>query len=146
MKPARTATDPRNRLIQQIHVAKRELGLAEAEYRALLAGATGKESCSAMGPSELSAVIEALKKLGFKTTFKGAPDGKKSARKVIRLIFGLWTECARRGVIESGERKALFSFVQRMTGINHPDWLDNSQANKVVEALKAMRDRAKAEA
>lgn len=150
MKPAR-APDPRNRLIQQIHVAKRQLGLLEADYRALLAGATGgKASCSEMSIAELGAVIEALVKSGFKAGFKG--NAKHSDRKVIRLIFGLWMELGKRGLIENATKPALRAFVERMTrppggtdgsGIGDPEWLDNTAANKVVEALKAIRDRGK---
>lgn len=141
---ASPAPDPRNRLIQQIHVAKRQLGLAEHEYRALLAGATGgKESCSDMGLGELSSVVEALVKSGFKTGFKG--NAKKSDRKVIRLIFGLWMELGKRGLIENATKPALRAFIKRMTGVDDAEWMDNPTANKVVEALKAIRDRGSKE-
>lgn len=142
----------RTRLIQKIHVAKRQLGLEEADYRAFLCTATGKDSAGAMSDAELQTALSAFEALGFQSSFKGAPDGKKSARPVVRLIFGLWSELGRRALIEHPERKALLSFVERMTrppggapgsGISHPDWLDNAQANKVVEALKAIRDRGK---
>ncbi|MGL5447466.1 MAG: gp16 family protein [Rhabdaerophilum sp.] len=141
MKPA---FDPRKRLIAQIHIAKAQLGLGEAEYRDLLTAATGKASSALMNADELGRVIEALVKAGFKPAFKGAPDGKKSARKVVRLIFGLWTELHRRGLIETGSRQALFAFVKRQADVDHPDWLDNKQASAVVEALKAMLNRGKA--
>lgn len=139
-KPAR---DARQSLLAQIHIAKKQLGLSEPEYRDLLTAATGKSSSSLMNPAELGRVIEALVKAGFKPAFKGAPDGKTSARKVVRLIFGLWTELARRGAIENGSRQALFAFVKRQTDVDHPDWLDNKQASLVVEALKSMLNRAK---
>lgn len=132
---------PRSRLIQKIHVAKRQLGLAEADYRSVLISATGKDSSGAMSEPELHKAIEAFEALGFKQTFKGAPDGKKSPRAGIRLVFGLWTELGRKELVENASRPALFAFVKRMTGVEHPDWLDNAQAGKVVEALKAIRDR-----
>lgn len=141
----RYAAVPRSRLIQKIHVAKRQLGLGDPEYRSVLIAATGKDSSGSMSEGELQKTLEAFEALGFKQTFKGAPDGKKSARAGIRLIFGLWTELGRRGLIDNADRKALFAFVKRMTSVEHPDWLDNSQANKVVEALKAIRDRGKKE-
>ena len=140
MKPA---LDPRKRLIAQVHIAKAQVGLSEAEYRDLLFAATGKRSSAAMSSAELGRVIEALVKAGFKPAFKGAPDGKKSARKVVRMIFGLWSELASRGLIENESRPALFAFVKRMTGVDHPDWLENRDASKVVEALKSMLNREK---
>lgn len=140
---ARPAPLPRTRLIQKIHVAKRQLGLEEADYRSVLTLATGKDSAGAMSDAELQAALAAFEALGFQSSFKGAPDGKKSARPVIRLIFGLWTELGRRGLVVDADRKALFVFVKRMSGIDHPDWLDNAEANKIVEALKAIRDRGK---
>lgn len=135
------APNARNRLIAQIHVAKKQLGLDEASYRALLAAATGRDSLRDCTPAQLGAVVERLVQAGFKASFKGAPDGKKSARKVVRLIFGLWTELGRRGLIEHATRPALLAFCKRQTGVDHPDWLSNQQANTVVEALKAIRDR-----
>lgn len=146
---AKTAPAPQ-KLIAQIHIAKAQLKLDEADYRALLKDTTGKASSKDMTPAELGKVIEALVKLGFKPASKGAPDGKKSPRANVRLIFGLWTELGTRGLIENASRPALFAFVEKMTrpkdgpagsGISHPDWLDNGQANKVVEALKAIRQR-----
>ena len=134
----------RTRLIQKIHVAKRQLGLEEADYRAVLSSATGKDSAGAMSDVELQTALTAFEALGFQSSFKGAPDGKKSARPVVRLIFGLWTDLGRRGLIDTPDRKALFAFVKRMTDVDHPDWLDNAQANKIVEALKAIRDRGRA--
>lgn len=137
---AKTAPAPQ-KLIAQIHIAKSQLKLDEADYRALLKDATGKSSSKDMTPAELGKVIEALVKLGFKVVSKGAPDGKKSKRPNVRLIFGLWSELGARGLIENASRPALFAFVEKMTKVAHPDWLDNGQANKVVEALKAIRDR-----
>lgn len=130
-------------LIKKIHVAKRQLGLEEADYRALLCTTTGKDSAAAMSDSELALALSAFEALGFKSTVRGAPDGKKSSRPGVRLIFGLWTELGRRGLIENASRPALLAFVKRMTGIDQPDWLDAKQVNTVIEALKAMRDRAK---
>lgn len=134
---------PRTALIRQVHVARRQLGLDEADYRATLRAATGKDSSALMTEKELAEAVDAFERLGFRRTFKGAPDGRKSPRAGVRLIFGLWTELGRKGLIEHADRKALFAFVKRMTDVDHPDWLDNAQANKVIEALKAIRDRGK---
>lgn len=141
MKPAR---NPRQNLLAQIHIARKQLGFGEPEYRDLLVAATGKNTSSIMSPAELGLVIEAMVKAGFRSAVKGAPDGKKSARKVVRLIFGLWSELGARGIVENGSREALLAFVKRQTGIDHPDWLDNKQASSVVEALKSMLNRARA--
>jgi phage gp16-like protein len=135
---------PRIRLIAQIHIAKKQLALDDASYRDLLAGATGKTSCSSMTPVELQRVVEACVKAGFKPAFKGAPDGKKSSRAGVRLIFGLWTELGNRKLIDNPTRPALLAFVKRMTSVEHPDWLDNGQVNQIVEALKAIKARGAA--
>lgn len=138
-----TLTAGRDRLIRIVHIAKRQLGLDDGEYRQILRASSGKESCALMNGAELERLVSEFEKMGFRRTGKGAPDGKKSERKIVRLIFGLWTELGRRGLIENASRPALLAFVQRQTGIGHPDWLDNAQAARVVEALKAMRDRGK---
>jgi hypothetical protein len=135
----------RQSLLAKIHIAQKQLALAEDDYRALLMRVTGKTSSRDCNEAELGRVISALVQLGFKASSKGAPDGRKSPRANVRLIFGLWAELGAKKLIENATRPALFAFVQRMTQVSHPDWLDNRQASMVVEALKAMRDRGSRE-
>lgn len=134
---------------QIINIAKAQLGLDEATYRALLARVTGKDSLRAMTAAEQRAVIDEMKRLGFKVT-RGKTKLAPSTKPYIRLIHALWKNCHRLGVIENGSRQALRAFCKRFIAHGHdavavdPDLLDYAQAAPIIEALKKMEARAKA--
>ncbi len=70
-------TDPRRtRDLARIHLAKKELGLEEDTYRALLKATTGKDSAGALGPGERWKVLLELGRLGAKS---GAMAGTASS-------------------------------------------------------------------
>lgn len=74
------STSTRNALVGKVHLAKKQLGLGDDEYRALLLGATGKESCKDLGVAQLSDVLNRFVALGFQPAAGRAPqDGKKRA-------------------------------------------------------------------
>lgn len=135
----------RSPALAKIHIAKKELGLADDDYRAILTRVTGQNSASKLTAPAQEAVLTEFARLGWKPGFKSF-DGKKSSKPGVRLIFGLWAECARRGAINDGSRKALLAFTERQTGITNPDWLTPAQASLVTEGLKAMVARTKATA
>lgn len=60
----------RNSLVKLIHVAKRDRRLDDDTYRQLLDNYTGLSSTKDMSVKQLEDVMEALYKLGFRTTFK----------------------------------------------------------------------------
>ncbi|WP_050414489.1 phage protein GemA/Gp16 family protein [Vibrio mimicus] len=60
----------RNALIKLIHIGKRELGLDEETYRAMLGGITNKTSCAQLSDRELEMVFNTMQDKGFKPTFK----------------------------------------------------------------------------
>lgn len=62
-------------LIIKIHVAKRDLGLDDAEYRAALLGATGKESCKELSVAEMAKVLNVfIEKFNWLPKPKAAPS------------------------------------------------------------------------
>jgi len=69
--------DPRRaKDLARIHLAKKELGLEEDTYRALLKATTGKDSAAAMGPGERWKVLLELGRLGAASaarTYPGKP-------------------------------------------------------------------------
>lgn len=141
----------RNRLIQLIHVAKRELKLDEIAYRALLEGATGKASCSAMNDKELERVLAACERAGFK---RRKPKRKYSPRSGYARtaeadkIRALWIQMGKDGFVRDSSETALNRWCQRITlvlnkgvGVGNVSWLDGHLARKVLEALKAWHQR-----
>lgn len=132
-----------------INIAKAQLGLDEETYRALLARVTGKASLRAMTPAEHRAVIDEMKRLGFKVR-GGRTALAPSTKPYVRKIHALWKNCRRLGVVEDGSRKALRSFCKRFVapgddaiGVD-PDLLDYAQAAPIIEALKKMEARGRA--
>ena len=133
--------------LAKIHIGKKRLGLADDDYRDLLERATGKRSSADMSERERGAVLEEMRRLGFKP--KPAPGRRfkrKAPKPYVAKIYALWGELQRTGRLADGSPKALGAFVHRQTGLDRPEWLGPEEANKVTEGLKAWLKRIRAEA
>ncbi|MDB5851927.1 MAG: regulatory protein GemA [Rhodoferax sp.] len=136
-------------MISKIHVAKRQLALPDDSYRDVLRRKTGKESTGAMSHGELETVLREFERLGFKPTKRGT----FSKEKQIRMIRAVWKDITHLGIDAEDHVAALRSFVGRVTrtkvnplGVSDPEFLDSTQANKVLEGLKAWRTRLRQQA
>ncbi len=130
----------RDPLLAQIHIARKELGLDDDTYRAVLIRITHKPSSAVMSAAERCKVIAEFKRLGFK------PKGKHSRRPTaskpyVRKVFALWGELKRKGIWRDPSPQSLRHFVKKMTGCDDPEWLEYHQASQVIEALKKMKER-----
>lgn len=134
-----------------INIAKSQLGLDEDTYRAVLSRVTGKASLRAMTEREKRAVVDEMKRLGFRVR-AGGKALPPSVKPYIRLVHALWKSCHRLGVIEDGSREALRAFCKRFVAPEDPavsvdpDLLSYDQAAPIIEALKKMETRGKARA
>ncbi|ARU23630.1 hypothetical protein RSSE_c3247 [Ralstonia solanacearum] len=130
----------RQQLIRLIHVAKRELAMAEDTYRSILLQVGKKASAADLSVPELEKVLEHLKQCGFKVrsnkSTRGQADDSQS-----RMIRGLWLELAQRGIVKNASEEALAAFAKRMTGVEALQWLSSAQASRVIEQLKKWRNR-----
>jgi len=152
----------RNKLIQLIHVAKRDLGLDEELYRQILVGATskgdnqGKASCSDMTIKQLESVLDYLKRNGWKPKQKNNYSPKtrgKAGAGVIDKIRALWIDMYKIGITNDGSEHALNRWVKRTTapmnksqGIERVDWLLKAHGNiaqKTLESLKRWQKRVR---
>jgi len=127
---------------RKVHVARRQLQLTDADYRAILLRVTTKASSADCGHSDLEALLKEFRRLGWKGAqpAKGAPQQSQKAQ--VQLIYGLWAQL--RPHLADGSVEALRAFVRRQTrgkanpeGISAPEFLDPRGANRVVEGLKA---------
>lgn len=124
-----------------IHVAKKQLGLDDDTYRAVLVRATGKPSAGDMTPAEHDRALAELRRLGFKSIQGGGTSSR--ARKGLQGRFAkklqaLWIAGYNLGIVRDRRDEALLAFVKRQTGIDHVRFLrDTADARKAVEALKA---------
>lgn len=131
-----------------INIAKAQLGLDEDSYRAMLVRVTGVASLRQMSAGQKQAVIEELKRKGFRIR-SGGRSLPLASKPYIRLIHALWKSCHRVGAIENGSRDALRAFCHRFIAHGDdkvavdPDLLTHAQATPIIKALKDMEARAK---
>lgn len=125
----------RNRLIQLIHVARRDLALDEETYRAALESTTGKTSAAEMSLPELNKVVSHLKSKGFKVrhTKQSRPVDQSPAARKIR---SLWLSLHELGAVKNPSEAALGAYVKRIAGVDALQWLFGDQQRRVIETLK----------
>jgi phage gp16-like protein len=134
MKAARQeAYTLRRPLLARVHVARKELALAEDSYRSILIRLTGHSSAADLGVAELKEVLREFTRLGLR------PHRKLSSKPHVRKIYALWVSM--KPYLTDPSREALRAFVARQTGVADPEWLTAAQANKVTEGLKAWKRR-----
>lgn len=128
----------RPKLLAQLHIAKKDMALEDESYRALLQRITSKRSARDLSDGQLRQVLAEFTTLGWKKarfkkyTASHHPD--------VRKVFAIWGSL--RDHLEcKGSRAGLRAFVERLTGVSDPNFLDGKQARRVIEALKAMQTR-----
>ena len=137
----RTARSPqRDRLVKLIHVAKRDLQLDDATYRAALLSVTGKPSSTELRINELNAFLNHLKGKGFKVRTKkqSRPLAQEPEAKKIRA---LWLFLHEIGAVKNPSEEALAAYVKRIAQVDALQWLVGDKSSKVIESMKkwAMR-------
>lgn len=130
----------RPRLVQLIHIAKSQLGLDDATYRAMLTGLELPNSTTKMSVPELTKVLEHLKRSGFQVRSK-AKERPLAADDQSKMIRGLWLELHSLGYVQNADESALAAWVKRETSVDALQWLDSKQAQATIEKLKRWRWR-----
>ncbi|MCJ7996083.1 regulatory protein GemA [Rhizobium cremeum] len=131
-----------------INIARQQLGLDEDVYRALLVRVTGESSLRRMTVRQKIAVVDELKRKGFRVT-AGNKKLPVAAKPYIRMIHALWKSCHRSGIIDNGSREALRVFCRNLLFPGNssvavdPDTLSFDQASPIIDALKAMEKRGR---
>ncbi|MDN5785728.1 regulatory protein GemA [Pseudorhodobacter sp.] len=134
-----------------INIAKGQLNIAEDDYRAMLGRITGKTSLRDMNERQKIAVMDEMKRLGFRIK----ASGKKlpaSVKPYVRMIHALWRNCYRLGEVKDHSPAALRAFCKRFIAhgvdgvIVDPDMMSYAQASPIIEALKKMEARGRAKA
>lgn len=134
---------------QKAQIARKQLGLADDDYRAILERVTGRRSSTECGAHQLDALLAEFRRLGWQPT-KGKPGKPRSAKPQIRMIYAVF-EDLKPFLASGGDPNTLRSFVRRQTktqatpdGVDAPEFLDSEQATKVLEGLKAWLRREQA--
>lgn len=134
------ADNSRARLIRLIHVARRDLGLDEDTYRAIVAQyAEGKTSSSDCSLQEMENILAHLKRAGFKVRKPTEPrplDTSDESKKV----RALWLLLHRLGAVHDPSEKALSSYVRRQAGVDDLRWAGRKMY-PLIEGLKRWAQR-----
>ena len=149
-KPARFAPDPRKRsLMAKIHIAKKDLGLTDEDYRAILVEVTGKRSSADLSFLELGKVLDRFKTRGWTPTVKAASDmpaarqrSRSADHPSAKKARALWISLAQLGVVRNPSEPALEAMAARQLGIERLQWANGAHCYALIEALKGMATRA----
>lgn len=130
----------RKRELGQIHKAKADLGWSEDDYRFHLRNLTGKSSSKDLDHAARRKVLDHMAACGFKPKAKPFKPFDQADK-----IRWLWKKIGEAGGLRDDSQAALLVFAGRSTGTGVSDlkFLPVRQASTVIEALKAMLDRAK---
>jgi phage gp16-like protein len=132
--------DPRRRTeLTMIHVAKKDLCLADESYRAILLRLTGKESAGDLTAQERDAVLAHFRSLGwaYKAKAPKRAGGRPLADSAVALkARALWLSLYELAAIDDASESALAAFAKRQVGVDDLRWLKPDEAFKLIEALK----------
>lgn len=135
--------DPRIReLLAKIHIAKKQLRLDDATYRAIIERVAGRDSARGLAVGKLIAVVEEMKRLGWQPPSRGRAgsrpkgDGIQEAK-----IRALWLALWNLGAVADPGEAALGAFVKRIGSVDAPRFLRPAEARRVIETLKQWASR-----
>jgi phage gp16-like protein len=117
-----------------IMAACAKAGMDEDTRRDMFERVAGKRSLTQMSAAELGKILDEIN--------ANKNPVAHSAKMVQNKVYALWMSAYWLGEIDHSDKKALDSFVKRQTGCDKFAWLKPHQAAKVIEALKAMCERA----
>lgn len=136
----------RTRLIRLIHVARRDINMADDTYRALVARITdGKTSSADCTVLELERIIDHLKKAGFKVrkpkSVRPAEHRPLATDRESQKLRAVWLLLHDIGATHSNTEAALAAYVKRMTGVDDLHFTRPGDKHRVIEGLKAWAAR-----
>lgn len=145
--PARfNAADAHRRgMLAKVHIAKKQLGLTDDDYVAVLIRETGHDSAGKCNQAELEKALRAFERQGFTTKAKapGARRGGPSAadHPAARKARAMWISLGLLGAIGDTSEHALEAFARRQLHCDRLQWANQALVYKLVEALKAIAER-----
>lgn len=131
-----------------IHVAKKQLGMQDDDYRAFLQRVAGKSSARDLSPGQRGLVLDEFRRMGFepaaprrakKASVRGAMalEGRYAGK-----LRALWISGWHLGVVRDRTDRALLAFLERQTGLSHTSFLrDPIDAARAIEGLKKWLSR-----
>ena len=139
-RPARfdASVQHRRSMMAKINIARQQLAMDEDDYRQGLFDTTGRTSLRDCSDAQLARMLDWLKSKGFQPL----PGRKAAAHPMALKARALWISLHHLGVVHNASEQALEAFAKRQLGCEKLVWARQSDAFKLIEALKAMGKRA----
>lgn len=87
-------TPYRNAMIAKVQIARKQLSLDDATYRAMLTGITGKDSCAKCSANDLQAVLAEFRRKGWNPHYTPSSSRKPLNPRVIPELIPLRNKIA----------------------------------------------------
>jgi len=131
----------RRAVTAKVHVAKKQLVMNDDDYRQIILDESGQMSLKACSDKQVERVLDRLTALGFKPLpKKGSRAGAQHP--MAKKARALWISLHHLGVIENPSEQALEAFAKRQLNCERLVWARQSDAYRLIEALKAMAKRS----
>lgn len=131
--------DDRRSDLAAIHIAKKDLGWSDDEYRDILWTVCNVRSSAELDMGGRRRFLAHLQSCGW-TSPRGRSEAANKGKpwtRPQRLIWSLWQQLGDAGRVEHRDRKALEAWLHRYTGVQKVEWLNRHQQQLAIEALKA---------
>lgn len=136
--------DPQRRaLIAKVHIAPKQLAMTDEDYRAVMRRITGKISAADCNVVQLQALVREFERMGFRTSAAPKKPGavKRADHPVARKARALWISLGLLCGVRDYSEAALEGFARRQMGCERFAWINQAQADKIIEALKDRLER-----
>jgi phage gp16-like protein len=127
----------RRAMIAKIQIARQQLGMVEDDYRQIVFEQTGKTSLKDASEPQLARVLDVMKAKGFKPL----PGKKAASHPMAMKARALWISLYHLNAVHNPAEEALEAFAKRQLGCDRLQWAKQSDAFRLIEALKNMASR-----
>jgi len=132
----------RRAMLAKVHLAKKQLGLSDDDYRAVLMRVAGAMSAADLDERGLAAVIAEFSAKGFTAKARFPGQSRAADHPSARKARALWISLHQLGEIKNPSEPALEAFAARQMRVERLQWANQGQCYKLIEALKAIATRA----
>lgn len=127
----------RNSELAQIHIAKKDLGLPDDEYRDLMKTICGVDSSSKLDATGRARFLAHLKKCGWKGGTGKSSKAHRPLSPKAKKVYSLWQQLHAAGHVRDRSFGALESWSKVQTGVDKLEWLNDAQLVQCIESLKS---------
>ena len=144
---------PTRNHLAKIHIAKKQLGLSELNYRDLLRGVTGKESARDINNYQAAMVLAELKKLGWKEKKRKPQPGDGQLKKLkyddlanrlgmatpkqLRMIEAMWMTGSN---IREKNIPSFLRFLKSRFEISGMRFIEEFDIHRIVKAIEVINE------